>query len=103
MSPARTMSSNRTPRPIRMRRGILCMPVACGEELGVQRSFRRARLGVPVVAPFHDRRQRLLVGFGVVVCLLVVLGVVVFFLVVFVVVAASVGLEVAFAFAVCVF
>src|SRR3569833_1787893 len=101
MSPARTTRSNRLPWLFWLWCGFLCMPVACGQELGVQRSFRRARLGVPVVAPFYDRRQRHQDGFGAAARLQAEQRAAVIHQIELDVAAATVGLEVAFAFAVC--
>jgi len=76
------------------------MPVAYRQEIGIQRGFGRAGLGMPVVTPFHDRRQRHQDGFGASARLQAEQGAAVEYQVEFDVAAAPVGLEVALALAV---
>src|SRR5258706_10618872 len=74
-------------------------PVARNQEIGVKPGFGRAALGLPVVTPFHDRRQGHEDGFGAATGLQAEQRSAIIDQVEFDVTAAPVGLEIALDFA----
>src|SRR5690606_19172810 len=89
----------RTKKPWRWPRLFSC-PVACDEVFLVQLGLGRAGLGLPVVTPFHDRRQRHQDGFSAPARLQAEQRAAVENQVEFDIAAAAVGLKITFAFAV---
>src|SRR3989338_1843916 len=81
-------------------RQIFLYPVLRLQELLVQLRFRRPRLRMPVIAPFHQRRHGHQDGFGAAVALQTEDGAAVDHQVEFDIAAAPVQLEIALAFAV---